>query len=211
MTRLILLGANNPETIRLIEDINVVREQFGMVGWVDNDAAKHGSSYLGFPVLGAPDVLRRPEYRDCELVNNVTRNGRERRKTSEQLESYGLRFASLVHPRVNARHVEIGPGVIVHHGAMLEAGCRLEAHSAVANGAVIGHDATVGRYSFVAANSVVAGHVVLEEAVTIWIGAVVTPRLRIGRGAVVGANAAVFANVGPGDTVMGNPARRIPA
>jgi acetyltransferase-like isoleucine patch superfamily enzyme len=68
----------------------------------------------------------------------------------------------------------------------------------------------VGRYSFVAANSVVAGAVVLEEAVTIWIGAVVTPRLRIGRGAVVGANAAVFANVGPDETVMGNPARRIP-
>jgi sugar O-acyltransferase (sialic acid O-acetyltransferase NeuD family) len=210
MIRLVLLGANNPETIRLIEDINALRSQYRIEGWVDNDAAKHGASYLGFPVLGSPEVLARPEYRDCQVVNNVTRNGRERQKTSQQLEKLGLPFATLVHPRVNARHVHIGPGVIVHHGAMLEAACRLEAHSAIANGAVIGHDATVGRYSFVAANSVVAGSVILEEAVTIWIGAVVTPRLRIGRGAVVGANAAVFANVGPDETVMGNPARRIP-
>jgi acetyltransferase-like isoleucine patch superfamily enzyme len=38
-------------------------------------------------------------------------------------------------------------------------------------------------------------------------GAVVAPRISIGEGAVVGAGAVAIRDVGPGEVVVGNPAR----
>lgn len=55
----------------------------------------------------------------------------------------------------------------------------------------------------------VAGSVIIEEDV--WIGAncVITPDVRIGRGAIVGAGAVVTRNVAPFSIVAGVPAREI--
>jgi 2,3,4,5-tetrahydropyridine-2-carboxylate N-succinyltransferase/tetrahydrodipicolinate N-acetyltransferase len=48
----------------------------------------------------------------------------------------------------------------------------------------------------------------VEDEVLIGAGAVVLPRLRIGRGAVVGAGAVVTRDVPAGAVMVGQPARR---
>ena len=53
------------------------------------------------------------------------------------------------------------------------------------------------------------GPVVIEADAWIGAGAVILPNVRIGRGAVVGANAVVTANVEPLHVVAGQPARTI--
>lgn len=54
---------------------------------------------------------------------------------------------------------------------------------------------------------VVARPVVIGDDVWIGIGAIVLKGVRIGTGARIGAGAVVTADVGPGTTVIGNPAR----
>ena len=56
---------------------------------------------------------------------------------------------------------------------------------------------------------VARGPVVIEADAWIGAGAVILPNVRIGRGAVVGANAVVTANVEPFHVVAGQPARTI--
>lgn len=53
------------------------------------------------------------------------------------------------------------------------------------------------------------GPVVIEADAWIGAGAVILPNVRIGRGAVVGANAVVTANVEPFHVVAGQPAKTI--
>jgi acetyltransferase-like isoleucine patch superfamily enzyme len=54
---------------------------------------------------------------------------------------------------------------------------------------------------------ILSGQVTVEVGAFLGAGAVVLPGLRIGAGAVVAAGAVVTADVLPGQTVMGVPAR----
>jgi len=53
------------------------------------------------------------------------------------------------------------------------------------------------------------GAPIIEDNVTIWAGAVVVGKVRVGTGAVIGANSVVIVDVPPSCTVLGNPARII--
>jgi len=52
-----------------------------------------------------------------------------------------------------------------------------------------------------------AGEVVVGENSFVGCGAIILPRIRIGAGATIGAGAVVTKDVGPNQTVVGNPAR----
>jgi acetyltransferase-like isoleucine patch superfamily enzyme len=58
-----------------------------------------------------------------------------------------------------------------------------------------------------APNAALAGEVVLEDHVFVGLNATILPRLRIGRGAIVGAGAVVIRDVPSTKVVIGNPAR----
>ena len=50
--KVILLGAANPETGRMIAAIQKLEAEFTVLGFLDNDPQKKGVDFLGFPVLG---------------------------------------------------------------------------------------------------------------------------------------------------------------
>jgi FlaA1/EpsC-like NDP-sugar epimerase len=70
-TELLIIGATNPEPVRLIEQINDVKLTWHILGFVDDNPAKASKSVLGFPVLGPLELLA-TELRGVHVVNNVT-------------------------------------------------------------------------------------------------------------------------------------------
>ena len=109
MKNLVIMGANNPEIIRLIDNINEdgKKEKIKVLGFVDNDDAKIGSTILGHSVLGKPEILSEKQYKDCFVVNNITRDPKTRKITTEQVAEYNNNFLTLVHPSIDLRYVEI--------------------------------------------------------------------------------------------------------
>ncbi len=206
---IIILGANNPQTLRLINDINnsSPKEKINILGWVDNDEKKIGQNIFGFEVLGTPDILTDSKYSSSFLVNNITRDGIVRKLTTEQLFKYNLPFISLVHPSVNIENVKVGKGVIVHEGVIIEDSCIIDDYVAIAAKTSIAHESYIGKYSFLATNVTTAGLVSIGEATTIWTSATITPRIKIGDRVKVGAGSVVLNDVEPDKTIFGNPAR----
>lgn len=206
------MGANSPEVIRVIDRWNDRHpaETIRVVGFVDNDAAKKGTELLEFPVLGTPDVLSQPGYRDCFVANNITRDCRTRRETTEQLARYNPRFLSLVHPDVDVTRTTIGKGVMILEKCVVSPRTHIGDHAALMIGAVIAHDCTVGEFTFVGPAVHVCGAVTIGKDVYFGAGALVLPRLKIGDGAKVGAGSVVTAHVDADAFVWGNPARRMP-
>lgn len=73
--------------------------------------------------------------------------------------------------------------------------------------ATVDHDCHLGEGVHIMPGATVAGEVVIEAFATIGSNATILPRLRIGRGAIVGAGAVATRDV-PADTiVVGCPAR----
>jgi sugar O-acyltransferase (sialic acid O-acetyltransferase NeuD family) len=73
--------------------------------------------------------------------------------------------------------------------------------------ATIGHDCTIGGYCTLGPASVMCGACVLEDGVYVGAGAVLCPKVHVGRNAVISAGAVVNRDVPAHTLVAGNPAR----
>jgi sugar O-acyltransferase (sialic acid O-acetyltransferase NeuD family) len=212
MRKLLIMGANNPEILRLVEGVNRANPEdpIKIVGFLDNDPQKQGTLFLGHPVLGSPEILGRPDYQDCFVVNNITRDCETRKLTTEQLGQYQHEFLSLVHPSVEVSYVEVEKGVVIHEGCIISPGVRLEDHCAVMIGSQIAHDCHVEQYCFIGPKANICGCVHLAAESFVGAGATILPKTKIGAQAKIGAGAVVMLNAPPGALLMGNPARVIP-
>lgn len=133
-----------------------------------------------------------------------------RKAVSERLLDYGAVIATIRHSKsVESDNVDVGCGVLLMPLCVLNAGAKLGDGVIVNTGAIVEHDCSIGRYTHVCPGAVVAGGVSVGESALIGAGAVIREGISIGSNTVVGAGSVVVKNVRCGDTVYGNPARKM--
>jgi UDP-2-acetamido-3-amino-2,3-dideoxy-glucuronate N-acetyltransferase len=119
----------------------------------------------------------------------------------------------------------IGSFVEIQRGAEIGARCKISSHSFICTGVTIEDEVFVGHgVTFVNDKTPRATtesgalqdeedwmllRTVVERGASIGSGAVVLGEVRIGAGALVGAGAVVTRDVGPGEIVVGSPARAL--
>nr|WP_314075902.1 NeuD/PglB/VioB family sugar acetyltransferase [uncultured Roseococcus sp.] len=124
----------------------------------------------------------------------------------------GPRFATLIHPRAwVAATVTMGAGSMVFGLTSITADVTLGRHVLVNPGVTIAHDCRIGDFVSIGPSVALAGGVIVEEGAELGVGARVMPRCRIGRLGFVGAGAVVIGDVEAARTVVGVPARPLPA
>jgi UDP-perosamine 4-acetyltransferase len=173
----------------------------------------HGTEVGGHPVLGADDVLRARDATKVELVNGLgsVRQPRHRAEVFARLKAQGFSFASVVHPSaVISRHAQLGEGVQVMAGAVIQCGCHIGRDTIINTRASIDHDCRLGDHVHIAPGVTLSGGVQVGDLSHLGTGASVIQGIRIGTGVAVGAGAVVIRDVPDGSTVFGVPARRLP-
>jgi sugar O-acyltransferase (sialic acid O-acetyltransferase NeuD family) len=169
----------------------------------------------GHPVAGPVAALRSrvsggwPP--NLQLIIAIGDN-RARMALTQEFLALGATLATVVHPTaVISRSSTIGPGTVICARAVINPRSRVGVSCIINTGAVIEHDVAIADGTHICPAAALAGQVTVESLVTIGIGACVIPGTKIGRGAIVGAGAAVICDVEPGSTVVGTPARKIEA
>jgi len=161
--------------------------------------------FFGLPVLGGDEVVSRFPPDNVLLANGVGSlpGATSRKVLFERFRHSGYRFATIVHPTaLRGREIDLGEGVQVMAGTVLQAGVTIGENSLVNTGAVVDHDCHVGSNVHIAPHATLCGGIMVENDVHIGAGAVVAQYLRIGDGAVLGAGASVARNVEAGATVI---------
>ena len=208
MKQLVIIGAGGIGRFvaEAVQMINAAAPTWLVLGFLDEDLARHGSSLDGFPVLGGPDWLdARSEVEALIAINHPP----EKQRLVSQLATMGFsRFASVVHPTAwLARDVVVGAGCIIYPNVSLNRGVFLGGHVTINMNCAIGHDTSVGDYSSLAPGVCTAGGTSILHGSSLGIGSVTIQGVSIGPWAVVGANAAVIQDVPAHETVVGIPAR----
>lgn len=207
--RVVVLGAGGHG--RVILDALLAADQSEVVGFLDDDLKREGERVFGFPVLGLTSQLKElAEKVGFERVAVAVGDNFVRDQKLRQVQESGLRAATVVHPSARiSRFVEIGNGVVILAGAVINPGTILEDNVCVNTAASVDHDNHLGRSCHIFPHATLTGGVRVGEFSYIGSGAVVNPYLRIGNYAYVGAGAVVTRDVSEGIVVAGVPAREI--
>jgi acetyltransferase-like isoleucine patch superfamily enzyme len=121
----------------------------------------------------------------------------------------------------------IGPFVEIQRGVSIGARCKIQSHTFVCEGVEIGDEVFVGHGVIFINDRVPRAttedgslqgeqdwaleRTIVEPRASLGSGAIILCGIRIGAGALVGAGAVVTADVAPGQTVAGVPARALAA
>jgi len=105
------------------------------------------------------------------------------------------------------QNVTIGPMAVVVRGVLTDT--VIEEGTDICNHVNVGHGARIGRHCIIAPFAAIGGSSVIGERVIVWQHAAIKNSITIGAGATIGQCANVLRDVPPGETWVGNPARRI--
>lgn len=183
-----------------------------VLGFVDADPARHGSTVCGLPVLGDDRVLERYEPDAIRLVNGIggTHSTTTRRAVQQRIEERGWRFVSVRHPSaVVSRFARVEESAQLLAGSVVQVDASISKGCIVNTAAVVEHGVWLEAWVHVAPGALVCGDVRIGAGSHIGAGAVLRQGVRLGEGTVVGAGAVVIRSFDGGGLLVGVPARRV--
>lgn len=212
----VVAGGKNPQTIRIIEAVLENRglvpgcdERMEYLGFLDNDAAKKGTDFYGYPIFGGFEVLDDFSGEDIHFVNIITGTMAIRFETTREIVSRGFPLANLIHPSVDLRMTHIGVGNYIQEAVQIQAEVSIGNNTSIHMGTLIGHETKIGDSTFIAHAVAISGEVEIGDGVTIGTNSTILPRVKVGNWSTIGAGAVVIKDVPDYAVVVGNPAKVI--
>lgn len=206
--KVVILGAN--AAARIAAYTASYDRAIELIGFTDPDAARHGQTVYGKPVLGGDDRLQ--GLRDGGVEGAIIAAGDPglRARLRARVAAAGMRLVTVVHPSaVVSPGAVLGEGTVVLAGAVLSDNPVVGANCWVGLAAVITHDTTIGDDSLIGGRSAVGAEVRVGERTVIGWGTIIGPRRRVGADSAVGFGSNVIHDIPDGVVAVGNPAKVI--
>ncbi len=205
--RLVLIGAANPETIRMIQAVSRTSPEVSVHGFIDNDPHKKGTSFHGYPVFGGTECVPDLIASDVRFVNLITGNMKTRYRVTRDVIAAGGTLANFIHPSVDLTMTSFGVGNYVQEQVVVQAGVQVGDNCSIHMGALVGHETRIGNTVFIAHAVSISGCCAIGDGCFVGTNATILPRLSIGKWSTIGAGAVVVNDVPDYTVVVGNPAK----
>jgi UDP-perosamine 4-acetyltransferase len=190
---------------KVVLEIFLCLDSYRVVGLVDPNIR---GEVLGVPILGGDDLLLPMYERGLRHVFVAVGDNRLRQRITTRVRSQGFLVPAAISPRANVSGTaRIGEGAAVMGGVTINADARVGPGAIVNTNASIDHDCVIGAFAHCAPGTHLAGGVYVDEGAFLGVGVSAIPNVRIGAWSLVGAGAAVTADLPAGIVAVGVPAR----
>ena len=200
------------ETAQAVHALNAAGAGWRLLGYLDDDPAKHGLAIDGTIVLGGRDRLDEVPGASVVVCTGRPDNYVSRLRIVGDLGLPPSRYATIIHPAaaVSASSA-VGPGSVLLAHVVATAAVTVGAHVAVMPNVTLTHDVVIGDFATIASGVNLGGGARVGRAAYLGAGALIGENRRIGDLSLVGMGAVVTRDVPDGEVWIGIPARRLRA
>jgi sugar O-acyltransferase (sialic acid O-acetyltransferase NeuD family) len=203
-------GGFGRETAETIHTLNECGASWRLLGYLDDDQARHGMLVDGIPVLGGRDEARRLSDASVVVCTGRPDNYVSRMRIVRDLGLAPERYATIVHPTAAvSRSSSIGPGSVLLAHVTLTAAVQVAAHVAIMPHVTLTHDDVIDDFATIASGVRLGGGVRIGQAAYLGAGALIRENRAVGAFALVGMGAVVIDDVPDREVWAGIPARRL--
>lgn len=209
--QVVILGAGGfaREVLDIFEAQNAEHRQYEVIGFIDQDPAKKGTTLNGYPVLGGFEWLSTVDKSEVQAICGVGDPAARRAMVLKAVQC-GLQFCNIVHPTaVLTPFISLGTGVVVTAGCILTNQIQIGNHVHLNLDCTVGHDCVIEDFVTIAPGVHVSGNVRIKTGCDIGTGAAIIQGLTIGEWSIAGAGCVIVEDVPPNVTVVGVPAKTI--
>jgi len=176
-------------------------------GFLDDNDAKWNKKFLGFPVLGSAEKLKK--FSDDLVVVAVGDNGIRKKIVNILAIDYD-RYFTAIHPSaVISPSVHIGNGCMICAKAVVNPESHIGDHVILNTGCTVDHHNRIGNFVHLAPGVHTGGDVGVGKDSFLGIGVSVLPGRKIGNNVMIGAGSVVTCNVDDSMVACGVPAKAI--
>jgi sugar O-acyltransferase (sialic acid O-acetyltransferase NeuD family) len=211
MKDIVIIGAGNfgREVAQIVEDINLDKKKWNLLGFVDETIKKQGTLINHIPVLGNLDWLEKNSTdRICSVC--AIGNPKDKYNLIKKVSACGVDFCNLIHPEAKiSKFVQLGTGNIICWNSFLSVNTKIGNHVSINPRCGIGHDTVIGDYSSLYWNVTLSGNIQMNEGCEVGSNTTIIPKRIIGKWCIIGAGAVVTKDLPENCTAVGVPAKPI--
>lgn len=209
MKKLIIIGAGGfgREIAQYIDDINKLKCEYEILGYIDDDVSKIGLTYNNIKVLGDMTILlelntKYEIYVFCAIANPFIKM-----KKSKQIKEYGNKTINIIHPTSYiSKYVTLGQNVLISPFCVLTTNIVIGDYVHINPQCGIGHDTTIDDYTTLYWSVNTGGFTHIGIAVELGTKTFIKQGIIIGDKVVSGAGAVIIKDVQSKAIVKGVPA-----
>lgn len=208
MEDIIIYGAGGmaKEVAQLIEDINAVKPQWNIVGYIDDIKGDCGEYINGYRILGSGEVLRRVKAPTNVVLAISSPAAKE--TIYNKIKDYELKFPTLIHPSARiGKNSQIDSGSIIGIDCIVSVNVHIGRHVFLNMRNVIGHDALIGDFCSCLVNCIIAGDVKVGMGSLLGSNCVIMEKKKIGSKVKIGMGSIVDFDVKSDYVVLSRPSK----
>lgn len=209
MKKLVIIGAGDTgrEIVYLVERINSIKEEWELLGFVDDNRRCYNELIEGYPVLGNIEWLNAQNnevYAICSIGNPAIK-----KLVISKINNRNVKYATLIDPMAIIGHgTVVEEGSIIYANAITSINGQIGKHVYVSLTCTIGHDTIIGNYCSMYPGCNVSGKVTIEECCELGTGTKIIQGINIHKETTLGAGTVVVKDILERGTYIGVPAKK---
>ena len=192
MNDIIIVGAGNPDIIKLIDAINNIGRSYNILGFLEKNEEMHGKKVGAYEILGGDELIGKFK-NNISVVINVSAGKIIKHKIIMNLLKLNtnIEFPNIIHPSIDTKTCIFGQGNVLYDSISLASQITIKDFNIIYPLTCIGHQSIIGSYNLIAANVMIGGRTnigdnnVFSNSVSLNLGSNVCDDNLIGIGSVV--------------------------